>query len=615
MGRIAGWDALQCVRTLKNNSIEIIRKYRILSGSAATGIALLAVAMMIMRNRAELLWGYWTLVLFLGFTVGFTLLLSKKTVSDSNEQSHLLKSWLTGLLLGLAFPFSNLPTGFLALLAFIPLLRVIEKLRETNRPVKSAFYYSFQAFLLWNIVATYWVANSSLPAGLFAIIVNSLLMTLPVLGWYKVHRYIPRLQWVPLLAFWLCFEYMHFHWELNWPWLTLGNVWANAPALVQWYEFTGAMGGSLWIWIVNILVLAAWKHFRAGNNGQVRWLQLGIFLILPLVFSIIRYYTYTEQGPSQKVVAVQPNVEPFYGRDQITDQAFMDRLVDLSLSQVDATTSFLAFPETTLDFANQDALASARQIRELQLRVLNDYPNLQLLAGIEAFRILTPGESGGRYTRTRTTGTGTQRFEIYNAAINLGRGEEPIDFYKKSKLVPGAELFPYPGLLSFLKPLVESFGGTMAGRGAQKERSVFKTDAGKAVPAICYESVFGEHIAAHVRNGGETIFVLTNDAWWSKTAGHRQHFHYARLRAIENRRAVTRAANTGISTFINQKGKVLQATKYNETIAIKADIHFNDELTYYSKNPNLIGRLALFATVAFLLNGLVRNLLPGTEKK
>lgn len=591
-----------------------LQKYRVLIGGAAIGLGALAIVMMVLNNRAQELWGYWTLLLFLSSTIGITLLLSKKTVNEPSEQTYLLKAWLTGALIGLAFPFSNLPTGILALLAFIPLLEVIEKLRAANRPGKSVFYYSFQAFLIWNIVATYWVANSSLPAGLFAIVVNSLLMTLPVLGWYKTYPLLPRLKWVPLLAFWLCFEYMHFHWELNWPWLTLGNVWANAPAMIQWYEFTGAMGGSLWIWVVNILVFAALKRVRTEGYAQVRWVQLGIFLLLPSLFSLVRYFNYTEQGPAQGVVAVQPNVEPFYGRAQVADQALMDRLLELSLAQVDSTTRFLAFPEATLDFANQKELASARQIQQLQAKLLNDYPNLRLLAGIDAFRILSQSEPGGRYTRTRSTGTGTQRFEVYNAAVNVGQAGTPIEFYKKSKLVPGAELFPYPGLFTFLKPLVESLGGTMAGRGAQKERSVFSSEAGNAIPAICYESVFGEHIAAHVRNGGAAIFVLTNDAWWDQTAGHRQHFHYARLRAIENRRAVTRAANTGISTFIDQKGKVLQASRYNETTAIKGDIHFNEELTYYSKNPQLIGRLALFATIAFLLNGLVRSLLPRKEQ-
>ncbi|HAA12671.1 MAG TPA: apolipoprotein N-acyltransferase, partial [Cytophagales bacterium] len=92
----------------------------------------------------------------------------------------------------------------------------------------------------------------------------------------------------------------------------------------------------------------------------------------------------------------------------------------------------------------------------------------------------------------------------------------------------------------------EALGGTSGGYAPQAERAVFRTTDSSAIsPSVCYESIFGDHTAKHVRNGSQAIGLVTNDAWWGETAGHRQHFAYARLLAISLRKPVLRAANTG----------------------------------------------------------------------
>ena len=109
----------------------------------------------------------------------------------------------------------------------------------------------------------------------------------------------------------------------------------------------------------------------------------------------------------------------------------------------------------------------------------------------------------------------------------------------------------------FISKLLPSFGGTKWGYGVQKERSCFEhpADSLKIAPVICYESVFGNYVADYVRNGAEAIFIITNDGWWKNTNGYMQHLSYASLRAIETRRPVARAANTGISCIIDIRGK------------------------------------------------------------
>ena len=198
-------------------------------------------------------------------------------------------------------------------------------------------------------------------------------------------------------------------------------------------------------------------------------------------------------------------------------------------------------------------------------------------------------------------------YEILNAALQIEIGNDDVQLYRKSKLVPGPEILPYRRIFFFLKPLIDKLEGTTAGVGTQPERSVMSSDAGKVAPAICYESVFGEYVTGYIRKGAQAIFIMTNDGWWDNTAGHRQHLHFASLRAIETRRAIARSANTGISAFINQRGDILQHTRYNEPVAIKGAIRFNDAVTFYVLWGDTIARISLFASIILLLNTFVRS--------
>lgn len=590
--------------------IALIQKYHRWLAWLSLAMAGLGVGMLFWRNSQEQLWSYWTLVTLFSAWMGIFLFWRRKQLKTTQGAQYFLATTLSGLLLGFAFPWSNLPSGFLAFFAWIPLLLTLEKLELEQASGKVIYAWSFHTFMIWNVVATYWVANSSLPAGLFAIIVNSALMGIPVVLAMLARPHLGRLGWIPLLVFWLCFEQLHYVWELNWPWLSLGNVWATAPTLVQWYAWTGVLGGTLWLWLVNISLKKNWTAFLQKEWQWTQALPLALILVVPIGVSLLQYANYQQRGFNQEIVVGQPNVEPFYQRPLLQEGAMVNKVIDLSLAQVSDQTDYIVFPEATLDFAEQDYLHQAKEVVVLRKKILSDFPQAKIVIGTDAYRFLKPKESPSRYSRKREKGDEIEYFEVYNAAIQIDTSQNQVQFYKKSKLVPGAELFPYPQLLSFLKPIVESLGGTMAGRGAQKERAVFTDQEVKVAPAICYESVFGAHLAAHVRNGAQAIFIVTNDAWWDRTAGHIQHFHYARLRAVENRRSIARAANTGISGFINQRGDVLQRSKYQETTSLKASLAFNNQQTFYSKNPMMIARFAIFAGIAFLLNIFVKSRLP-----
>jgi apolipoprotein N-acyltransferase len=232
------------------------------------------------------------------------------------------------------------------------------------------------------------------------------------------------------------------------------------------------------------------------------------------------------------------------------------------------------------------------------------------VTGVGAYKIFEKEQTNSPSIRTQVNlKTGDTLFwEAYNAAIQIENGVEEVPVYKKSILVPGAEFLPYRKVFFWLESFVNQLGGSMAGYGSQKDRGVFKSKEGTAVaPVICYESIFGEYMTGYIRNGAQAIFIVTNDGWWDNTAGHRQHLLFASLRAIESRRPIARSANTGISAFINQRGDIREATKYDEAIAIKDKILLNDAITFYVRWGDLIGRIAIFLSILLLLNAFVKG--------
>ena len=185
----------------------------------------------------------------------------------------------------------------------------------------------------------------------------------------------------------------------------------------------------------------------------------------------------------------------------------------------------------------------------------------------------------------------------------MEHSEEP-EFYHKSKLVVGVENMPYK---SFFRPILGEFlldlGGTVSSRATQDYRGVFehkKIDL-KTGPVICYESIYGEYITEYVRKGAHFLAIITNDAWWGNTAGHRQLLSYARLRAIENRRSIVRSANTGISAVINSKGEITHKLPYDTKGVLKAKFAPEERITFYTQYGDYIARWSGFIAVLFFL--------------
>jgi apolipoprotein N-acyltransferase len=203
-------------------------------------------------------------------------------------------------------------------------------------------------------------------------------------------------------------------------------------------------------------------------------------------------------------------------------------------------------------------------------------------------------------------------YDSFNAAVQIENSAR-VQFYHKSRLVPGVEQTPFSSALGFMKPVFAAFGGSTGGYGRQKEPSVFYTQSGIGVaPVICYESIWGEYVSDYVNKGAQFIAIITNDAWWGNTSGKDQHLAYAKLRSIETRRWIARSANTGISGFINQRGDITKRSGWWHATALKENINLNDELTFYTRHGDYIAIAACFLSGMFLALILLNLFRPKT---
>ena len=452
--------------------------------------------------------------------------------------------------------------------------------------------------LVWNVATTWWIWNASPPGAVGAFMANSLLMCFPWLGFKIAKKWLGSTTgYIALIAFWMCFEYIHLQdWGLSWPWLTLGNVFATHPEWVQWYEYSGTSGGTLWILLVNILLFHHLKnnYNREGAKTYKHLLTGILFLIIPVAFSLFNSVDSRTALPNPKsnIVIVQPNIDPYEKLSDVTGsfEAQLQKLIVTSEQQVDDNTALVIWPET--------ALYTSSRIDELALKqnyflnplwsFLQRHPNASLFTGIESFRMF---DSTTKYSQEFSD----KHYESYNGSVVLDSAGTQ-SFYHKSMLVPGVETLPW--FLKFIDKWFEKFGGTTAGYAKQKERTVLSVKGGyKIAPSICYESIYGEYMSKYVRNGANLICIITNDGWWKNTPGHKQHMNYARLRAIETRTWVARSANTGISCFINSYGTVINPQPYNTTAAIKLAITPENSITFFVKHGDILSKIMIALSI------------------
>lgn len=541
---------------------------------------------------------------------------------------YVLLTLISAMLLSVSWPTYGVP--FFIFFALVPLLMLehgISKFSDYKRKSWMVFGLSYLCFVIWNIVTTGWLYGSKNPDGshsmmavVFPVLVNSLLYSL-VFQCYHWYKNAQGTYWglAFFVAIWMSFEKFHLGWELTWPWLNLGNAFSEYPKLIQWYDTLGATGGSFWILLINVLIFYTVRTFEAGRKRKdlIRNSSIVLALIaIPMVISVIKYNNFDEKPSGQvNVLMLQPDLDPYaekYSKDSLTIE---NDLLALAEKNSTGKIDYYLAPETALP--GRGSISETAFEKSLLLNNLKDFlarhPGSVFTTGISSHHLYFDPSAMPKEAYQINQGVWVAS---YNTAIQVAPNQK-VQVYHKGKLVPGVEIFPY---MSVLKPLLGdamlNLGGTVASLSTDKERVAFSNpyNKGKIAPIICYESIYGEFVTDYVKKGANFLGIVTNDSWWGVTEGHKQLLSYARLRAIETRREIARAANSGISAHINAKGEVEADTFYGDQTALFAKVNLYDTMTFYSRAGDILSRFSIFALGFLLFYYLIKWFQAKTKK-
>ena len=376
--------------------------------------------------------------------------------------------------------------------------------------------------------------------------------------------------------------------------MNLGNWLGQLPKWIQWYEYSGVLGGTLWILIINVLLyLATVKLINKQYKRSVSLTSVGIvFLILPIVISESVHRNIEQNGKPKRFLVVQPNINPYTEKynsslfeKQVEQQ--ISSAISSDLTEIDC----VVFPESSFPvYLNEGEINLNSFIERIENELVDGF-GVVVLGGFYSYKLQ------GKDTL------------FFNAAFMVDTNRIS-QIYHKSKLVIGVEKMPFEQYFLFLKKWNLDFGGFNNSLGIDSQRKVFissKNDL-KLAPIICYESVYGEFVSEFINSGATIISVITNDAWWGETPGYRQHLMHSQLRAIESRRSVVRSANTGVSCFINQKGEIEAEIAPWRSEVLAGKVFSNNYLTFYTRNGDFIGLFGVFSAIFLIIFGCLKKI-------
>jgi apolipoprotein N-acyltransferase len=506
---------------------------------------------------------------------------------------------LGGLLMGVSFPFIG---GLfpLAFISFVPLLIVNFQIdQKEKRRFWPRFGLNYLYFFCYNLITTWWIYYASPEGAYMAVLANSLIMTIP----FSISGFVSRQLGegrgiLTLMVLWLSFEFVHFYSELSWPWLNFGHILGDSPKLIQWYEYSGVSGGTLWILLVNIFIYLIIRNLWFRKETFKIQTPLIIFviaaIIIPVSSSLLIYYSYEEEVDPVDMVIVQPNIDANVEKFVLPIDFQLNKMFMSASEKITTNTDMVIFPETAIPAGIDEASIEENKYVTLVDSFQRANNDVAVLIGADTYQLFREKNS------VASRPISDFWLESYNTAL-FSSINMPLSTYHKAKLVLGGERLPFIESFPFLAEYSVELGGTSGLLGAGTEPKVFSGKGVTIAPLICYESVYGDYTSMFVRQGAEILCVITNDGWWRDTPGYKQHRMFSRIRAIENRRSIARSANTGISCFIDQKGEIIKELGWNEYGSLQTELNKNSKITFFTKYGDVIGRISCFLSIAMIL--------------
>ncbi len=492
---------------------------------------------------------------------------------------------LSGILLTLAFPSPAL--SWLAFAAFVPLLVSI-----AGKGAKTRFTAGLAAGLSHYLTLLYWLIPTLKIYGELNIVVAGAILCL--LSFYLAlymalfstvcgsFRYDSLFMPLKAAALFVSLEYLRGFLLSGFPWGIAGYTqYLNLP-LIQIADITGVYGVSFVIMTIN--ACAAGVRVTLGKRKR-RLSQAGRSVFIPVLCTLVivaAVFAYGHTRPDRTalqdasknagIAVVQGNI----AQDRKWNDGFVDETVRrycaLSLKAARKNPHLIVWPETALPFYYGTDYALSRKVDDCIRKCRTDF-----LIGSPAFE---RDPDGIRY---------------YNRAYMINRFGVVTGQYDKIHLVPFGEYVPFGRYLSFLGKMTAQAGDFSPGKPDAVPLAFQKGSAGVL---ICFEIIFPALSRNVVRNGADILITITNDAWFGYSSAPEQHFAMAVFRAVENRRSIVRAANTGISGFITPDGKVVKRSGLYRKTVLFSKVPAVEYRTVYTLYGDIFSQLCLLAIAA-----------------
>jgi len=507
---------------------------------------------------------------------------------------------------------SPLP-GLLVFAGYVPLLYAEflltrDKLPYTNLKVLLLAFVCFSTVNLVSLypfakLLSYWIVLFSV----FSAILSAVVFLLFSVAKRILGKVLGYATWI---VFTVAFEFLSLNSNFSFPCLLAGALFfaSGNVSLIQWYEYTGVLGGSVWILACNLLLFFLLKkHIETKSlKKNARLLTVSLACVLcPMIFSLYKYHTYVEIPNPVEFVVIQPNIDPYTEKFVESNDRQLDEMLLLAKQTIRPETDYVVFPETVLDgniWLNN--IAENPLILKIRDSLLIDYPRAKVIAGADMMQYYVVHD-GKAPTPWAKKVDDKIYYDFFNAALQIdSKGD--VEVYKKSKLVLGTEYIPLTQKYPQLERLIINLGGSSQGRGRQEKPSLLTSETASVASIICFESIFGEYVSKFVKLGGEIICIISNDGWWNPVPIPEKHFEHAQIRAIENRRSVVRCANTGISGFINQKGDAVAISHWWRQESMLLSVNKNTELTFYARYGDYVGRICVILSLLIFFVSIFR---------
>jgi apolipoprotein N-acyltransferase len=486
--------------------------------------------------------------------------------------------------LALTASYPPFPLPILSFFAITPVVLLVRQAVLDADP-RAAFRWGWWYGLVTNALVLYWMVVALWHFTPFSAL--GYLATVVILGlltgamfWFvvRVRLAAPVVPlWVVLPVAWTALEWLIGHLgDVRFPWLGLGTSLADAPILVQWADIAGARGVTLWLAWCNVMIVESAADVRGASYVVRRFATIAATVLLALGYGVWRMQTLPMRD-----VGVIGMVQPNEGFSEKWDPAHADSAMNTLFSLSRALLArpprpqLLVWPEAAvpgyfLDHPQWEAAISAF-VRENRIPLLTGGLNAEL----EAPRV----------------------YRIFNAAFYFDstgdRTRSPI--YAKHYLVPVTERVPFVPVRLFraIPGLARWSGGFRPGTTSP----IYASPVGKFGVVICYESAFEDATRLYRAHGADFFINVTNDAWFGNTSAPAQHASHLVLRTIETRMGVARAANSGITEFVDPLGRVSGATKLNEPAAIAGVLRTSDVIPLYVRLGDWVGTLVVVLTL------------------